>query len=207
MNVSLADKLYIDKKFKVKKSFQNVAVSSYQSEVEKVNFSDNQKTANLINDWVENKTNNKIQDLINPNQLNSNTELVLVNTLYLSAKWQTPFSQRKTNKQKFYYLSGKIEDVDMMHSFDIATYLYFHCGFLKAKFLEIPYKDSNLSATFVLPDARNGLVDLEKNVEFYLKPHNLTLQRVAVSIPKFSATTEHDFKEILTGVSTPFKIY
>lgn len=203
-NISLADKLYIDNKFKVKQSFKCIAISSYQSEVENVNFADNQNTADLINHWVENKTNNKIQNLISSDQLNAGTDLVLVNTLYLSAKWQIPFAEAKTNKKPFYYLSGKTEDVDMMHSSDNARYLYFHCGFLRAKFLEIPYQDSTVSATFVLPDARNGLVDLEKNVELYLKPHNLTLRRVAVSIPRFSATTEHDFKQILTEVGIFF---
>ncbi|XP_018570056.1 antichymotrypsin-2-like isoform X2 [Anoplophora glabripennis] len=197
-NVSLADKLYIDNKFKVKRSFKKVAVSAYQSDIQNVNFAKSGPTADLINKWVESKTNDKIKNLIRPNQLTADTELVLVNAVYLSGKWQTPFPPSKTSKKPFHYLNKKVEDVDTMHSAENSRYLYRRCGFLQAQFLEIPFEDSTVSVTFVLPDAQDGIVELHKHVELFLEPHNLTLQRVAVSLPKFSASTYHDFKEIVS---------
>ncbi|KAJ8961332.1 hypothetical protein NQ314_005943 [Rhamnusium bicolor] len=202
LKLLLANKMYVDQTFQVKSSFISVATRFYGAGVQNVNFGDNVVTADLINQWVEDQTNNRIQNLIKPDQLNSDVRIVLVNTLYFIGNWTIPFPDYRTTKRIFYSSSHSSKEIDFMHSADFATYKYFHCGYLKAKFLEIPYKGGNISMIIILPDAIDGISYVDTHLEDYLKADKFTVQRVAVRLPKFSITTEFDVKPLLQNVSS-----
>lgn len=207
LKLQSANKLYIAKNYKVLESFVEVSKEIYKAEIQNVDFSENEDTAQLINKWIEQHTNNKIRNLISPNSLSSFTRLVLVNALYLNAKWTTPFQKRLTSNGTFHLNNGSTINVQMMHSntHGSSSYNYLNSSKLKAAFLRLGFLDSNLTMTYILPDVNKGIKEIENNLEEYLEPQNYSIQRVAVALPKFEITSDViNLQSILEQVSLLF---
>ncbi|XP_050500896.1 antitrypsin-like [Diabrotica virgifera virgifera] len=204
-DLTLANKIYVAPKFPIKKEFNDIAVNYYGAEVENLDFSNKAEAANVMNSWVEEKTNNRINNLINPLNLDSSTALVLINALHFSGQWQNPFPVYNTADKTFYYSLDKSKKIPTMYTESFANYAYNKQ--LNAKFLELEFKDSNISMTFVLPDQIDGLKAVERNLKLYLAPQNMETVKVAITLPKFQIETEINFKPILQslGVRQLFK--
>ncbi|CAH1969256.1 unnamed protein product [Acanthoscelides obtectus] len=190
-----ANKIYVAEGFDIKKSIKSLAADVYKAGIENVNFKENVAAADLINKWVEGRTNNKIKDLIKPDQVDSLTKLVLVNVLYFTAKWHHPFTKSLTSQKPFYTSEKETKNVEMMQNTLEAS--FWHCGYLKAKFLELPFLDTNVTMTFILPDSKTGLADVAERVQEYLAHAKYIRKPVAVSIPKFTIRNNIDLVPIL----------
>nr|CAI5821836.1 unnamed protein product [Callosobruchus analis] len=190
-----ANKIYVAEGFDINKSLQSTATDVYKAGFQNVNFKDNVNTAGLINKWVEDHTNNKIQDLVKPDQLNGLTRLVLVNTLYFTANWVHPFTKALTSQKPFYTSETETNNVEMMQGEFRAN--FWHCGYFKAKFLELPFHDSSVTMTFILPDSKTGLQDIPDKVEELVAHDKFKVRQVAASIPKFTVRSDIDFVPIL----------
>lgn len=211
LNISLddlkllsANKLFIAENYPILDSFLSVSKEVYNSEIEHLDFGNNEAAANTINAWVEAHTNNKIKNLVSANSLSSATRLVLVNALYLNAKWESPFQTALTWADDFYLNNGSTIEVQMMHSSSSggSSYKYFSSSKLDAKFLQMDFLSTNLSMTFVLPNTIGGIELIEDNLAECLAPQNYSYQRVSVAIPKFEITSDSmDFTSILVEVS------
>ncbi|CAH1260661.1 unnamed protein product [Diabrotica balteata] len=196
--LKLANKIYLASDFSIRSEFNDVAVNSYDAEVENLDFSKSVKAANLMNSWVEEKTNNTIKNLIDPQTLNAFTKLVLINALYFSGQWENPFSAKKTTDKIFHSSPTKSKKIPTMYTEAYANYAYNQQ--LKAKFLELRFINGNISMTFVLPDEIDGLAAAEKNLGQYLASQEMKYARVAITLPKFKIETKIDFKPILKSL-------
>ncbi|CAH1260664.1 unnamed protein product [Diabrotica balteata] len=197
-NLNLANKIYLAQNFSIKQQFNDIAVNSYAAEVENIDFSKPAKAANLMNSWVEEKTNNRITNLIDKNNLGPDTIIVLINALYFSGEWKNPFSPMNTADRTFYNSPSESKKITSMYTEEIVKYAYNEK--LKAKFLELGFKNGNISMTFVLPDKIDGLSAVEKNLKLYLAPQTMESARVAITLPKFTIETEIEFKHILQSL-------
>nr|CAI5821838.1 unnamed protein product [Callosobruchus analis] len=74
---------------------------------------------------------------------------------------------------------------------------FWHCGYFKAKFLELPFHDSSVTMTFILPDSKTGLQDIPDKVEELVAHDKFKVRQVAASIPKFTVRSDIDFVPIL----------
>nr|CAI5821835.1 unnamed protein product [Callosobruchus analis] len=184
-----ANKIYVAEGFDINKSLQSTATDVY-----KAGFQN-----------VEDHTNNKIQDLVKPDQLNGLTRLVLVNTLYFTANWVHPFTKALTSQKPFYTSETETNNVEMMQGEFRAN--FWHCGYFKAKFLELPFHDSSVTMTFILPDSKTGLQDIPDKVEELVAHDKFKVRQVAASIPKFTVRSDIDFVPILKEVRKTFRIY
>ncbi|XP_060527291.1 antichymotrypsin-2-like isoform X2 [Cylas formicarius] len=201
-----ANKLFAGDRFRILDEFRRIANDVFEAGVDNVDFAKAQQAAKTINDWVEQHTNNKIKNLIDPDSLSDATRLVLVNALYFSAKWENQFEKYATRKEAFYTNALDSKQVDMMHIED--SFRYYECNEKNVKFLELPYLGGNISMTIVLPNDKEGLVKAEENIEELLKPHPLTHERVAVSLPKFLVESDIKLKPILQrlGLTKAFNL-
>ncbi|NEU32783.1 serpin family protein, partial [bacterium LRH843] len=161
--MKMANRIYIDKKFKVKPEYLETTQKYFKSDAKEVDFEKNADNAGQeINGWVEQQTNNKIKGLIPEGALKPGTVMVLINAIHFKADWKYAFEARLTKKEKFYLDETRTVDVDMMNI--KKEYNFFHDTQLKAKFLEMPYKGDEFSMILVLPDSKTGLPDLEKAI-------------------------------------------
>ncbi|XP_015840668.1 antichymotrypsin-2 isoform X4 [Tribolium castaneum] len=199
-----ANKIYVKNDYPVKEEFKNVASNVYQAGIENIDFTQKTEAATAINGWVEKQTNNKIHDLIDPNTLDADTRIILINALYFKGKWVNPFESYATRKRDFYKTPKDIVKVDTMQNTDL--YNYYESPELKAKFLEMPYLGDDISMVIVLPNEKDGLEFVESQVDKVFTTHNFTQERVSVSLPKFSIENKVQLKKILQnlGVNTAF---
>src|SRR5690606_10955682 len=67
-----------------------------------------------INAWVEERTNDRIEDLLPPGAITRDARLVLVNALYVDARWKAPFDPNATQPLPFTLASGERVTTDTM---------------------------------------------------------------------------------------------
>lgn len=200
--LSIANQIYIQQGQQLKKNFQEMAVSKFESGVEPLNFAESEKSAQTINKFVEEKTNGKIKTLFKPNQLNSDTRSVLVNAIYFKGTWEKPFTKQFTHAQDFYNSETDKVSVDFMYVNDRFNYAYLEE--LSASALEMKYANSSLSFVIVLPKDRMGLTTLEtnlKNFDLTKITEKMHLSTFDVHMPKFKVEYEIKLNDVLKNVS------
>lgn len=202
-NVTLliANGVYVQQGFKLNKNFEAIAVNKFSSGVKSIDFSKSAESAETINKFVDEKTNKKISNLISKDSLGSDTRAVLMNAIYLKAKWEQEFLNYETYKDDFYNHETEKNSVDFMHATKSFNYGVLPC--VDASALELKYSDSDLSMVIILPNSRTGLLTLENELkakDLRELSYQLEVQLVDVAIPKFQIEYTAKLKDILIQV-------
>jgi serpin B len=141
-----------------------------------------------INEWVSEKTNDRIEQLIPPGVITSATRLVLVNAIFFTASWQSPFDEEATEDASFTRLDASEVQVPTMRQTVAAAYLDGE-GFEAA---ELSYDGEQVAMLLVVPDsgqfeAVEAALTAGKVAEIRdgLRTHQLTL-----AMAKFSFRSE-----------------
>jgi serpin B len=116
--LKIANKIYVKSGYTVKPKFNEIVSKKFGSAVENIDFGQNVKAANKINQWVESKTNNKIKNLIDPDSLNDATGMILLNTVHFKEGWETVFEEEWTGKSAFYLNDKDTVEVDFIEKTD-----------------------------------------------------------------------------------------
>ncbi|XP_050093561.1 antichymotrypsin-2-like isoform X2 [Anopheles aquasalis] len=196
-SIAVANTLYVKEGYTVKRSFNDVATNSFQSEVHELNFAQNEAAAKTINDWVERKTNNKIKDLILPNMLDDQTFLMLVNAVHFKGYWINPFEA--PTPMQFWLSETESHDVPIMYVEDKFAYENFSDKGFSA--LELSYDGSDTTMLVLLPNERNGLAALEEtlsSLNLVELRNQLMKTKVALYLPKFKIDFSLDLKKVLS---------
>ncbi|KAK4882889.1 hypothetical protein RN001_006208 [Aquatica leii] len=204
-NVSSANKVYIRHGFKIKDDFKNVATQIFNTEVQEINFNRNKEAVNEINNWVEKYTNGNILNLLSKEDVNEHTNVVLVNSMYFKGLWLHEFDKGSTQKRNFYLNNQNTVDVDMMEI--TKRFKYHECQETDSKHLEMNFWGSDVAMTIILPNKKEGLAALEKNLENVFEVLNYQYELVHVRFPKFEISSKLELKSILNqlGILEAFK--
>ncbi|KAK2581794.1 hypothetical protein KPH14_002269 [Odynerus spinipes] len=187
VQLSLANKAFVNKNFSVKPSYQQLTQSAFRSTSESLDFSNTAKAAATINQWCEEQTNHRIKDLIEPDSISGGTAMVLVNAVYFKGNWLHKFDAKLTEPKPFHATKTKTVDVPTMHK--VGHFKYANLPELKASLIEIPYEGRELSMVIILPDEIDGLPELERKLaqadlaELIRKGYNT---EVSLQLPKFT---------------------
>uniref|UniRef100_A0A6I8N9K2 Serpin domain-containing protein n=1 Tax=Ornithorhynchus anatinus TaxID=9258 RepID=A0A6I8N9K2_ORNAN len=195
---TIFSQIFHSKDLALKESFVNASRSLYGNIPQALG---NDSTANLhfINEWVANHTNNRITQLVD--SLPPELRLVLLNAIYLNAKWKTTFNPQFTSEENFYHKSSKVK-VMMMHSkkYPVAQITE---PTLKAKVGKLQLTDG-LSLVVLLPQQVNhqlSEVELKLNTPLFRammdKLEATSFKPTIVNIPRIKVSTKQDLQEIL----------
>lgn len=187
------------KNYSIKRSFNDVAVKSFASESQNLDFSKSAQSAATINKWVEDHTNNKIKNLISADSLDADTRMVLINALYFKGFWTEKFEY--TYKAPFYLNDRDSVTVDLMSIEE--NFSYGVLSDLDSTAISLPYKDSNMYMLIVLPNSRTGLSALERkllNVDLSGILQKLDKRTDFVKMPKFKIEFDMKLNEPLQKV-------
>jgi len=202
-----ANRLWGQKGHSFLKSFLTDSEKYYGSGLSEVDFKkEAEKTRVIINKWIEKQTQEKIKDLIPAGVIDASTELVLTNAVYFKSAWMTPFKENATMVRPFYITPSKKVDVNMMAG--TINSIYGKKEGLAV--VEIPYVNSDFSMMIVLPDKKNGLKEIEKNLtaeKLRQYTSGLSPSEVRLCLPKFRISGPLlRLKPILKalGMSAPF---
>jgi serpin B len=145
----LANRLFPATGYELEPDFVETLAAQYGAPPERLDFAGAAELAReRINAWVSERTEKRIPELFPAGAIDPATRLVLVNALYLKAKWMQPFGKYPTERAPFTRLDGSTVRVSLMQNAELQT------RFVDAKdvqAVELPYEGGKLSMLVVVP--------------------------------------------------------
>lgn len=152
---------------------------------------------NILRDWINEYTGNLLTEQAGKLELNADTVLALVSTLYYSASWHDKFSSAATTQDVFHAPNGDVS-TDFLHSSDSNT-VYYGDGFSA-----IGLSLENSGRMWLLkPDEGVDAAELLQNEDtlgFLLANGEWSQTQRAIvnlSLPKFDVSSDLDILDTL----------
>lgn len=198
--LDIANQVFISNKLSVSPSYGE-ALRHYNAAVTSVNMTDAYATAGTINKWVSDATHGHVPSLVEAEALGDEPVMVLGNAVYFQGAWQTAFDETSTVKTCFYTESNECILTPMMET--MGSFRSKFMQELEATLIELPYDDDRTSMLILLPERRDGMQELIRNLYFADLLHvlggpDLEESEYLVTIPKFTIEFNTDLVPVLT---------
>ena len=191
----IGNSLWVQRDIRILPRFQNIASKYFKSSLQRTDFMRNPESSRLsINNWVREKTQGHIDQIMGPGEINANTRLVVVSSIFMRAVWERAFDPNLTAPSSFFADQANTISIPMMTTTGNFP-LYQGDSFTM---LELPYRAGEGSQTqfsflVFLPKNTFGLSSVENQVlntslESLLKL--LRIDRVITFFPKFKILNE-----------------
>ena len=166
----------------------------YKAETKELDFRNPIIAAKAINDWVKFRTKENIKEIVSSDELNMNTQLILVNAIYFKGFWKSPFDKICTKQETFRMTDGKTKVVKMMNTLHVMHYA--RLEEIQSFVVELPYGHGRFVMYVIVPDRGCGLNKVEQSFEnFDLLDEFKTKSETAwldFSLPRFSIKIDID---------------
>ncbi|XP_015111866.1 leukocyte elastase inhibitor [Diachasma alloeum] len=195
----IANSVFLQNNVDLLPNFSSIGTDFYDFTVAKLDFTNGVDSAGQINSWAMKQTNDKIKNIISADDITDDTQMILANAIYFKGSWQFPFDVEKTTPKNFYLTKDVVKRVATMSQ--KKRFRHGDLPELKARYIEIPYTDNNLSMVIVLPTEIDGLSYLEKNFNWNLVlTADHTQKETILNLPKFIVESTINLKEILQKI-------
>ena len=196
--LSVANALYGQAGLRFRQPFLRVLARDYGAGLRTADFERAAKEARArINTWVSKRTRLKIPELLGPADVDPSTRLMLVNAVYLHARWLSPFTKQSTFPAAFHAPGGAVK-VPTMHQ--TGTFGYLQGTGYQA--LELPYRGGRLAFDILLPSP-GGLQSLLSRLAGegpLALVAGLSRQQVGIALPKFRLDTRFELAAALQAL-------
>lgn len=155
IDLRLRESIWTPKDLELNKDYLKNLKNYYHAETQQLDFSD-PKSVDRINKWVKKSTNNKIEEIVD--QLDPNTVMLLLNTVYFLGDWTTPFEQDLTETRDFHLLDGSSKKHPLMKS--IGDVNYFENELFQS--VQLPYGEEKFSMYVFLPQEDQKLAEVSQ---------------------------------------------
>lgn len=153
-SVTVANRYFYDEnRISVKALFLDALSAHYACGADNVNFSAEQAALDQINGWVKDNTKGKIDKILE--RITVYDVAFLINALHFKADWATGFSPDLTSKQVFTKADGTTAQVDFVEADRDFTF----AQSAQYNLVDIPFKDSTFSISFIQPTTANTATD------------------------------------------------
>jgi serpin B len=197
---AVANSLWAQQGSPLQAEFVDRVARHYGGELNLLDFRQAEAARAIINRWALDRTRNKIRDIIPPDCPDMMTRLILVNAVYFRAPWAVPFDRHDTIESPFWLERGNSVPVQLMHQ--VLTVPYQRGSDYQA--VHLPYAGRELSMLLILPDRRDGLWDLERQLRPAMFQECLQIRAhrsVAILLPRFKINGETaDIEKPLAGL-------
>ncbi len=191
--------------------FLGLARTWYHAEAETADFTKAPGTAaDRINAWIEGRTHGRIRAMLGQDALDLDTRLVLCNAIYFKGKWRSHFKVKETCPAPFFISESQNVSVPTM-----AQTAEFKTASIEepaARLIELPYYGGDLGMVIILPEAVDGLAEMEKalTVEnlgaWVARLDEASPAKTVVHLPRFTTRQKIDLIPTLRslGVDSAF---
>jgi serpin B len=202
LTLRVANKLWNAPDFEILERYLDRAEERFNASAEPVDFAQNERAAEIINQWVEQQTEGLIEELISPDVLDESTALVLTNAVYFLSNWATAFDADLTRPDAFTRSDGQRIWVDMMSSGKQSLpYTELEDG---TQAVELPYADDRYAMLMLVPEDPAGLAELEASLtQRWLSEQvvdRFTRQEAIIRMPRFTTETSLNLGETLESM-------
>lgn len=194
--ISIANSVWVEKNFTVKKSFTDILTNYYDAESRSFDIND-ASAPDKINIWIEDKTNGLIKEMID--KLEDNTVMLLINAIYFKGKWKSPFDKSKTVEMPFYKYGGNQVDVPTMKQKSDFR-VYEGNGFVVAEF---PYGQGNFVMDIIIPNDQGGFnstLAMVSDENYTSWINQMSNRETDLSFPRFKYGFKKKLKDILSDM-------
>ncbi|KAH7827715.1 putative proteinase inhibitor I4 serpin [Monocercomonoides exilis] len=192
----IANSLWINSKITVYKGFLDECGKAFGATAEILPF--DSAAPPRINAWVNDKTKGLIKEIVS--KLESDDEMVLLNTVYFKGEFQNQFKKHQTHDADFNLINGEKKQCKMMEMTE--RLMYHNAG--DASFVSLGFKDRRMRMLVMLP-AEKGEEALRSCAMKYLRAgqfkdvvRGLSSTLVALSLPRFNAEFSASLVQALT---------
>uniref|UniRef100_A0A182QID8 Serpin domain-containing protein n=1 Tax=Anopheles farauti TaxID=69004 RepID=A0A182QID8_9DIPT len=204
--MKLANALFLQEGLASREKFNEKAQNLYQARIVQVNFARQPQAAlATINDWVNSTTHGRIERILTQ-ELDPSTQMVVANTLYFKATWETFFNEPQyTRPQPFFPDGENAPSVMVPTMFAGGCYPYHSSPELDARIMAFPYRNRTTSMYIILPNnstrakvrqlqASLGSAELDRLIE------QMRMQKAIVQMPRLHITNSYDLKAMLQKI-------
>jgi serine protease inhibitor len=188
--LQLNNGLFVDPSLSVRRPYLVGLKRWYGAGVEQVDFPG--KALAEINGWVDHNTHGRIPRLLD--QLDPEATLALVNTVYLNAKWQTPFDPTRTARGPFTTAGGSSVTARIMHRTGGMQY----ADGTGWQAVRLPYGGGHLSMWVLLPGGNGDPARLLTARALHAAASGFGTRNVDLSLPRWDTSTRADLIDPLT---------
>lgn len=198
-----ADSLWIQSKLPINAAFTTKMETYYRGLFRRVDFINQVETSRSdINSWVREKTLGKIPMLFDKGEITNSTRMVLVNTLYLKARWAKQFSKQLTHQEPFFRDNHSTLSALMMVDIDEYPYLDTPTfSIILLPYLSLRSQNTQLAMVVLLPHVNGKLDSVLKEITpsaFQTWMLSLKKERVQLILPKFKISSSFDLNNYLS---------
>ena len=152
VEVLVSNSVWYEQRFeeKILPSFTEMIRNYYDGAFYKEDFTKPVPLAEKVNRYVAKNTKNMIRNVLSPSDFTERTFMILLNTLYFEAKWQTPFKKEDTRPMIFRNFDGTEKQVKMMYRMghDIG---YYSNKKDNVHAVVLPYRDPRFELVALMP--------------------------------------------------------
>ncbi|GCB63675.1 hypothetical protein scyTo_0009697 [Scyliorhinus torazame] len=202
--VQLACGLFVDSSIQLSPRFSEDTTVWLNGSLQRVNFSNPNETAALINKWVGTKSRGEMKDFMSrPTASPSLTQIAVISSMYFKSTWQNPFSLSETQHLPFTKADGSVIKVPMMYQILAVNYGQIKTGG-NQRFIviELGYLEHAVSMLIIIPSERKKPIS---SVEPHITAHTLSTwtnimrrMKIEVFLPKFKVQNTFNLKTVLT---------
>ena len=196
--VTVANRLFTDSAFTPLEDYRIALATYFGAGAEPVPMaSDGNKAAKRINGWISDRTNGLIKDLVTPDMFNDQSRVMLANTVYMNCDWDQPFEAEATWDQDFTLLDGSAVTVPLMHQGDAWGEAARGDGWVAGT---KPYLERDTELLILVPD-EGRFTEIEDNLAQVIGDFDATATETEylLALPKFTATSTTDLREVMEG--------
>lgn len=121
LTLKTANSIWLNDNFTLQEEFKQITQGYFLAEAEEIDTAD-PKSADRINEWVQQATNDKIEDIVK-GPLDDNLVMYLLNAVYFKASWMYPFNEDSTAIDTFHLADGQETEVPFMQLNESISYL------------------------------------------------------------------------------------
>ncbi len=200
----IANRIFGQTGFPWKQPFLDVNDLDYGAPLEELDYNaDPEAAREHINAWVADQTQDLIDELLKPGVVGVDTRMVLTNAIYFLGDWQAEFDPDLTTDQAFFAPAGEVS-APLMHQ--TGPFELGYDAEAEVSVLRMPYVDDEVSMLVILPDADDGLADVEAQLSseaLAAWSASLVEQEVEVFLPKLEMRYELSMKDALSDLGMP----
>jgi serpin B len=186
LELRVINRLFGEQTFRFEQDFLYRARTSYAAPLESVDFrTDADGARQRVNGWVSEQTAERIRELLPPGSVDATTPLVLVNAVYLLAKWAQPFDPTATRDAPFHTAADATVQAPFMNRTGPMRYAEDDAVHV----VELPYRGGRLAMLVVVPKTRDGLRAVESTLDVGVLRRwtdGLRDRPVALALPKLT---------------------
>lgn len=196
-SMRLGNSLWVSDQMKLKEDYQKLVASQFFAGSYQVDFT-GQEAKEKIAGWISEQTNGVLKPSLN---LESDTMLAIVNTLYFYGGWRTPFSEMRTADDRFTKADGSAVTVPFMNRVDTMGRFRRGDGYTVSSL----HTNNDCSMVFVLPDQGRSVEEFLKTPEALEAVLAGTQEQwqsgeVTWKVPKFSFGSSMKLVELLKSM-------